>query len=833
MKHLRHTLLPLLLACAALGQNIDTLPAILGSAVDKANDKILIRDASVSAGAGALRSMTLAEMANVPGLFATSEPVLGNPAANGSVLSSTTGGVRSWTALEKVFYATRYGASPSATAAANVIAIQAALDAANTAGGGMVIIDQAGDYLVSSLLTIYGNTHLKMVPGSALKKSGSAFGEVLRNYGATSGVVDENITLEGVRVKCNNLSIRDSTISGVASEVCLYRVKNLTIRDFQIRDLVSSLFGLQINSWENLFIGNIHFEGAKDGLHLGPGRHGRVIGLRGDTDDDLLAINAHDWWSSNPTTGDITDLTIERMDAQGGIRLMTGAWASWVSGQQYYAGERVTHLGRVYVSCGSQVLRTASVAPTHATAGLIVTGADNIPWRYEYTGAALTTNIRNVVFQDCRFSSHAILRDSTNAAVGAHRGVTPGTEGNDEISGLVFANCVFDYAVPNAAITVGQGRMKDLTMRSCEFRGSAGTTINSQTAYPIPADFAAAQTSLFIFEGCRWLATGASPAIMAGTLPDNWTVRVSGMGNSPISGLFVSANGISADNFDLPVRIDQVTGTAGDRAKLRLTTGTILPGWYVYSRNRWEAETPTMESWFEDRLLMPSYYLATGTAATAAVTDGGMFVLNSGSTAGGFALARLSKKTAWHESASTNFSVPFVISGNGQIGAKNGGAVRVLYGVAIGYNSGFVANGSVLASPFSEKGVGIEWAQEGGMGNQKVRIIGHNGTVAVNSAWFDLGVAPNYVNDFYWELYNDGAGTYRLYIPTPGSALTNRRPFLPQTASCTLTGGPTGTGATGSNTGIWVVATGDNTTTPAGSDIYAYLSFPKIRFPRF
>ena len=76
MKHHSLTLLTaaLLLACtgpAAWAQNVDALPAIAGSAVDKAADKILIRDASVSAAAGALRTMTVADLAIVPGLFGT------------------------------------------------------------------------------------------------------------------------------------------------------------------------------------------------------------------------------------------------------------------------------------------------------------------------------------------------------------------------------------------------------------------------------------------------------------------------------------------------------------------------------------------------------------------------------------------------------------------------------------------------------------------------------------------------------------------------------------------------------------------------------------------
>jgi hypothetical protein len=44
-----------------------------------------------------------------------------------------------------------------------------------------------------------------------------------------------------------------------------------------------------------------------------------------------------------------------------------------------------------------------------------VTGADGIPWRYEYTGAALTSNIRNIVFRDCRFGSTGPLGYSIRA----------------------------------------------------------------------------------------------------------------------------------------------------------------------------------------------------------------------------------------------------------------------------------------------------------------------------------------------------------------------------------------------------------------------------------
>ena len=173
MKHLRHTLFPLLLLSAALGQNIDTLPTILGSAVDKANDKILVRDASVSAAAGALRAITLAEVANIPGMFSTLEPALGNPATNGYLLSSTTAGVRSWIApptsvtnaavvaaiatdpaairtaagTARIFNVKDYGAIGNGIAD-DTVAIQAVMNALKLAGGGVAYLPK-GVYRVN------------------------------------------------------------------------------------------------------------------------------------------------------------------------------------------------------------------------------------------------------------------------------------------------------------------------------------------------------------------------------------------------------------------------------------------------------------------------------------------------------------------------------------------------------------------------------------------------------------------------------------------------------------------------------------------------------------
>jgi hypothetical protein len=60
----------------ARGQNIDNLPSLTGSNADAFHDFLMIRDASVSAGAGALRQMTLAEAMKTPALFSSNSAAI-------------------------------------------------------------------------------------------------------------------------------------------------------------------------------------------------------------------------------------------------------------------------------------------------------------------------------------------------------------------------------------------------------------------------------------------------------------------------------------------------------------------------------------------------------------------------------------------------------------------------------------------------------------------------------------------------------------------------------------------------------------------------------------
>lgn len=101
------------------------------------------------------------------------------------------------------------GASPSASAAANTAAIQAALDV-----GGLVTITTPGVYLISATLLIGSNTELRLTPGVELKASGSGVGNILNSsvmsatkssvtltYTANSLLVTVNWTAHGLTTK--------------------------------------------------------------------------------------------------------------------------------------------------------------------------------------------------------------------------------------------------------------------------------------------------------------------------------------------------------------------------------------------------------------------------------------------------------------------------------------------------------------------------------------------------------------------------------------------------------------------------------------------------------
>lgn len=133
-----------------------------------------------------------------------------------------------WT--RAIYYAEAYGASPGATYATNKAAIQAALTAANAAGGGTVSITTPGVYKIGGTIVIYSNTEFHIGAGVTLRQETSAIrGEAGRNliannaYANGSSVAITSITSSGrtctATATAHGLAVGDwALIYGVATD---------------------------------------------------------------------------------------------------------------------------------------------------------------------------------------------------------------------------------------------------------------------------------------------------------------------------------------------------------------------------------------------------------------------------------------------------------------------------------------------------------------------------------------------------------------------------------------------------------------------------------------
>lgn len=726
---------------------------------------------------------------------------------------------------QNTFTAGHYGADPAASAATNVAALQAALDAANAAGGGTVIIDKAGDYLINATLKIYARTHLLCVTGVAFSKTGSPFNEVLMNAAYYDGGTDEYIRVTNLQIKTNG---NEGANEGIRGHISFVHVRHLVIENLLCLDNVNSIYFLQICDWQDIVLRGIRIEGFKDAIHLNKGSQGVIRdSYLAVTGDDSIAFNAHTWADSTIADGfgEISDVLVENVDIiTTGLRFMIGSWTTWTNGFVYQRGDTVVNAGKIYRSfIGYGDDAVASVAPTHSSG--TVTGADGIPWRFERIGTETETNIRNITFRKCTFRGSGAFIDADNDAGLFSRQTTPGTEGNAYVDTVTFEDCLWDPRVTTFPMWEGKGRMRRLTYNRCRFTAAAQAdivTVDDQ-------EFIADHDCFLAFYDCDFEQAGPALNICENGLGEaKWKVHLSGRGNTMVAEY---ANCVRAQlvNWDLPAYADVLRPVAGNRGRLWYSPDVTLPGFYTYLRGRWMADAPSEN--YTRRVLDPNAsFVPTGSGSVGSKTNGGYFRLFTGTTAGGNSHAVVSEKTTNISGYLTNFSVPFVISGEFWGQAKSGGAVRILYGVSTTYYIGFTANAGT--NPFTSKAVGLEFAQPGGTGNQKARIIAHNGTTTQESDWVDLGAGPFPARGFFYELHSDGAGNYSLYVATE-PYFSNRASALPDTPSVTLTGGPTGNGSVATNTGIYVVATGDNSTTPGSQDIGGLFTHPVLEYPLF
>lgn len=218
-------------------------------------------------------------------------------------------------------------------------AIQAMLDRRGTVELG------CGSYLISRPLIIHDDTHFRLSAAATLRLKDGANCSLLDNDGLYEHRVNRNITIEGGiwdgRGKYQTReSIPDENVpfdfekylsnSLLVLMIRLVHTENLTVKNVTFKDPTS--FAIQIADVKYFTVENVFFDfdlskPNMDGIHIqGPARFGRISNVRGDANDDHVALCANGTTRSEITRGDIEDIDIDGIYCENGytgVRLLS------------------------------------------------------------------------------------------------------------------------------------------------------------------------------------------------------------------------------------------------------------------------------------------------------------------------------------------------------------------------------------------------------------------------------------------------------------------------------------------------------------------------------
>ncbi|MCC9154916.1 right-handed parallel beta-helix repeat-containing protein [Streptomyces parvulus] len=354
-------------------------------------------------------------------------------------------------------------------------ALQAALTAAKTAGGGWVIVPP-GTYRAATLpLRIYRNTRLTLLPGATIVRAAAATlllnGDSDQTFGGYTG--HGTIIIEGGRWE-----MRATTAGLTASAMCisLGHAENIVVRDVEVRD-VPGYHGIEFNAVRGAVVERCRFLGYVD-----PGGRSTSEAIQLD-----LAAGSAFFGGFGPYDFTVCE-NISIKDCYFGASGTAGttAWPRgvgshssiidrWhrrirVSGCQFdgmiqvgvrgYSWEDVIVSGCSFVSCGMGVqMRTPDTARTGDTVNTagVQTNASQNQW-----GAIIT---------GCTFT-----------------GITGYVEGAIHIQGEATGRCINTVISNNVIRTVGGG-YSGIRLDYCQradvignlLHGIAGTAISQAT----------------------------------------------------------------------------------------------------------------------------------------------------------------------------------------------------------------------------------------------------------------------------------------------------------------------------------------------------------------
>jgi len=316
-----------------------------------------------------------------------------------------------WGAIEAESFGFREGADPIE----NSKALQKAVDC-----GGEIRVSSPGIYDVGATVFIGDNTSLIFSKGVILRKNAEhgKFCHVFLNKGAHSRTYNKSISIKGLYIDVNGLDyFNPDDILGHRGHVAFFYVKELNITDFTCMGSLKWQFNIQVCTFEDLNIDGVVIRGLKDGIHLGRGKRFRIANAVISTGDDAIALNAHDYDTSNPEVGWIENGIIENvydLSPEGALigydgkkihalfaRIISGTWGEWKEGMEVQKSDIVVSNGKMYrvqmpYDFSGKTFKSAT-RPTHGDGAKVI---DGINWRMFQKDVVYNAGVRNVTFRN-------------------------------------------------------------------------------------------------------------------------------------------------------------------------------------------------------------------------------------------------------------------------------------------------------------------------------------------------------------------------------------------------------------------------------------------------
>ena len=415
--------------------------------------------------------------------------------------------------------AANYGFLPGNGADENARALQRLVDE-----GGTVCVDQPGVYDISRTILLSDDTALifgagvyvrRAVCGDGVQRLSYAFA----NRGAFSRAWNRNISITGLRLIADGQEPKDSWenggehVIGLNAHLAFFYIQNLIIRDFEMLDLPKRGFCIQICTFQNALLENLHIEGMKDAVHFGKGskfvvRHGIFR-----TFDDPIALNANDYATSNPQMGWIEDGLIEdcydldQPETTGFFcRILAGSWGEWREGMTVQHSDSALSEGRLYrvVMQPDGKEYVSRTRPTHTNGTRTY---DGITWAMvQDDDLCENCGCRNIHFKDIvlekrRPVAFSIHFDNDNWS----RSYYPGTRAPVQ-ENITFENVTMKGDIPVLVLAktpVDAIRVVNSSLGDCtvELKG-------------LPKDSPEYGVTHVLFSGCTFRGAGERPLIL-------------------------------------------------------------------------------------------------------------------------------------------------------------------------------------------------------------------------------------------------------------------------------------------------------------------------------